>query len=100
MFSAIPAMTRCGHDQGGFRVVLPGTFGEAATVTKNKVPPFRIHKGTGQAYVTLDGRRSYLGRADSPEVKQRYDRVINEWLAGGRRDRSQSTGRKPGDTGD
>jgi len=55
-------------------------------VTKNKVPPFRVHKATGQSYVNLDGRRVYLGRADTPEAKQRYARALAEWTVnGGRR---------------
>jgi len=54
-------------------------------VTKKtpNVPPFRIHKCTGQAYVNLNGRRVYLGRADTPEAKQRYSREIAEWTANG-----------------
>ena len=40
--------------------------------------PFRLHKGTGQAYVQLNGRRHYLGR-HGPEAKERYDRLIGEW---------------------
>ena len=52
----------------------------------NVVPPFRVHKGTGQGYVNLDGRRVYLGRADLPEAKQRYARAVAESGAnGGRR---------------
>jgi len=34
-------------------------------IVKHEVPPFRVHKATGQAYVSLDGRRVYLGRADA-----------------------------------
>lgn len=57
-------------------------------MTKSKnptVPPFRRHKASGRAYVNLDGRRHYLGRYDAPEARERYDRLISEWLAGGRR---------------
>ena len=50
------------------------------------VPPFRVHKATGQGYVNLDGHRVYLGRADTPEAKRKYAREIVEWTAnGGRR---------------
>jgi len=52
-------------------------------VKPNVVPPFRVHKATGQGYVNLDGRRVYLGRADTPEAKQRYARALAEWLSGG-----------------
>ena len=55
-------------------------------VKPNVVPPFRVHKGTGQGYVNLDGRRVYLGRADLPEARQRYARAVAEAGAnGGRR---------------
>lgn len=53
----------------------------------NDVPPFRKHKGTGQGYVLLDGRRHYLGPFGTPEARQRYDRLVAEWLAGGRQTR-------------
>ncbi len=52
---------------------------------KADVPPFRIHKATGQGYVVMDGCRTYLGRADKPDAKARYDRLVAEWLAAGRR---------------
>jgi len=55
-------------------------------VKPDVVPPFRVHKATGQGYVNLDGRRVYLGRADMPEAKRKYAREIVEWTAnGGRR---------------
>lgn len=53
---------------------------------KPDVPKLRTH-ATGQAFVNLNGRSIYLGRSDAPEAKQRYDRAIAEWLAGGRRSR-------------
>lgn len=49
-----------------------------------KIPSFRLHRGSGQAVVTLDGKDHYLGRHDSPESRIRYDRLIAEWLAAGR----------------
>jgi len=70
-----------------FGVVLPRIL-EVAIVKKTNhsdVPPFRVHKATRQGYVRLDGRRHYLGRHDLPETKARYDRLIAEWLASGRR---------------
>ena len=48
------------------------------------VPPFRVHKATGQAYVTLEGRRVYLGRHDAADALERYTRTIEEWKANGR----------------
>ena len=49
-----------------------------------KLPKFRIHKATGQAYVELPGKRFYLGRHDSPGAQQRYHALVAEWLANGR----------------
>ena len=51
---------------------------------RKKVPSFRHHKASSQGFVELNGRRIYLGRYDLPETRQRYDRTIAEWLAGGR----------------
>src|SRR5689334_1835211 len=53
--------------------------------TKNDIPTYRRHRASGQAVVTLNGVDRYLGRWNSPESKSEYDRVINEWLALGRR---------------
>ena len=49
-----------------------------------KTPKYRLHKGSGQALVQLDGRRFYLGRHGSPESLERYHRLVAEWLASGR----------------
>ncbi len=51
---------------------------------KASQPSLCVHKGTGQAYVTLAGKRVYLGRADAPDVQAKYDRAVGEWLAAGR----------------
>ena len=50
-----------------------------------KVPSYRHHKPSGLAVVTLDGRDHYLGKHGSPESRARYDRLIAEYLASGRR---------------
>lgn len=49
-----------------------------------KVPSYRLHSASGNAVVTLGGRDHYLGRHGSPESRAKYDRLIAEWLAGGR----------------
>ena len=49
-----------------------------------RVPSYRRHKPSGQAIVTLDGRDFYLGAWRSKRSKTEYDRLIGEWLAGGR----------------
>lgn len=48
------------------------------------VPKYRRHKASGQAVVTLSGRDFYLGRYGSKASRVEYDRLIAEWLAGGR----------------
>jgi len=46
---------------------------------------YRLHKPSGQAVVTIDGRDHYLGRWNTPQSRAEYDRLIAEWLAHGRR---------------
>ena len=48
------------------------------------IPKYGHHKATGRARVTLNGREIYLGKWGTPESRQRYERVIAEWLANGR----------------
>lgn len=50
-----------------------------------KVPSYRFHKNSRQSIVTLDGQAFYLGTFQSEESKREYDRLIQEWLVGGRR---------------
>lgn len=54
--------------------------------THSRRPPsYRLHKGSGQAVVTLDGRNVYLGVHGTPASREAYDRVVSEWLANGRK---------------
>jgi integrase len=46
--------------------------------TTVSVPKYRHHKGTGQAFVQIKGRRLYLGKWDSPTSKERYARFVAE----------------------
>jgi len=48
------------------------------------VPSHRRHKPTGQAVVTLSGKDYYLGRWNTKASRAEYDRLIGEWLVGGR----------------
>jgi integrase len=48
-----------------------------------KIAAYRLHKPTGQAVVRLDGRDRYLGKHDTPESREKYRRVVAEWLATG-----------------
>jgi integrase len=52
---------------------------------KQAVPKYRKHKASGQAVVTLGGKDHYLGPHGSKTSIAEYDRLIGEWLAGGRR---------------
>ena len=53
------------------------------TKPPQRLPKFRVHKATGQAYVELSGQRFYLGYHDRPQAKQRYHAKLAEWLAAG-----------------
>ncbi len=44
-------------------------------------PKYRLHQGSGQALVQIDGRRIYLGKHNSVESHEKYHRLIAEWLA-------------------
>jgi hypothetical protein len=50
-----------------------------------RIPRYRLHKRSGQAIVTLNGRDHYLGPHGSQTSKAEYDRLIAEWLVSGRR---------------
>jgi hypothetical protein len=48
-------------------------------MSNEKVPQYCPHKGSGQAYVKIDGRRIHLGPHDSTESKRRYSEEIDRW---------------------
>ena len=48
------------------------------------VPKYRKHRASGQAVVTLSGVDHYLGPHGTKTSKVEYDRLIGEWLVGGR----------------
>ena len=48
------------------------------SATTVSVPKYRHHKGSGQAFVQVNGRRHYLGKWDSPTSKERYAAFIAE----------------------
>jgi integrase len=52
---------------------------------RTRTPSYRLHRPTGLAVVTLNGRDHYLGRHGTRESKAEYDRLIAEWLLRGRR---------------
>lgn len=46
---------------------------------KRRVPGYRFHKPSGQAYVRINGKVIYLGAYDTPESHSRYDAIIGDW---------------------
>ncbi|HZZ80754.1 MAG TPA: hypothetical protein VFE62_19785 [Gemmataceae bacterium] len=48
------------------------------------IPKYRRHKASGQAVVTIAGRDHYLGPHGGKTSVREYDRLVGEWLAGGR----------------
>ncbi len=52
--------------------------------TKFRVPGYCVHTARNQAYVRLNGEIIYLGAPGSPESREKYDRLIAEWMASGR----------------
>ena len=47
------------------------------------LPAYRFYKRTGQAVVTLNGHDFYLGPHGSTASKEKYNRLIAEWVEGG-----------------
>ena len=58
-----------------------------------RTPTYRLHKPTGQAVVTLNGRDLYLGKHGTLESRSEYDRLLAEWLGSGRRSQSKPSQR-------
>lgn len=50
----------------------------------SNVPKYGFHKASGQARVLLRGHEVYLGPHGSAESREKYDRLIAEFLAAGR----------------
>ena len=48
-----------------------------------RTPKYRLHRGSGQAVVQIDGRRLYLGKHGSEESKERYRRILGKHLTSG-----------------
>ena len=51
---------------------------------KSRTPKLCRHSD-GRAFVKIDGRQIMLGKFGEPAAQERYDRVVAEWLANGRR---------------
>jgi hypothetical protein len=52
--------------------------------SNNHLPKYRKHRASGQAVVMLNGRDFYLGPHVTKASKLECDRLMDEWLAGGR----------------
>jgi hypothetical protein len=52
-------------------------------MSRHRLPSFRLHKASGQAVVTLQGKDTYLGVYGSAESKARYSRLLATWLERG-----------------
>jgi hypothetical protein len=51
----------------------------------NQVPSYRRHKQSGQGIVTLSGKDHLLGTYGTKASRAKYDQLIGEWIANGRR---------------
>ena len=51
-----------------------------------KNPSYRLHKPSGQAVVTLDGKDHYCGEFGTEASKAKYDAFIVRWIEAGRRE--------------
>jgi hypothetical protein len=51
-----------------------------------RIPKHRFHQGSGQALVQINGCRVYLGKHGSEESKEKYQRLVVEWLSNGHGD--------------
>lgn len=45
---------------------------------KSTIPSYRKHKASGQAYVRINGQNIYLGKHNSSESKEQYQRLLAE----------------------
>jgi integrase len=60
-----------------------------------KTPTLRLHKPSGRAVVTLDGRDHYLGDYGSTAAQDAYDRLVGAWMQRGRTLSSRERGGEP-----
>lgn len=61
-----------------------------------RLPKYRHHKGSGQAFVQVKEQRHYLGKYNSEESRERYRRFVAELVASHTAGRTISSGR-PGE---
>jgi integrase len=58
--------------------------------SSRRVPSYRHYKPKNLGVVRIDGKDNYLGKYNSPESWEKYDRQIAEWLANGRQLKSSA----------
>ncbi|MEQ9411564.1 MAG: hypothetical protein RIK87_27875 [Fuerstiella sp.] len=44
-------------------------------------PVYGLHKATGQARTTFNGKRIYLGPHGTPQSRQKFDEILAKWEA-------------------
>jgi hypothetical protein len=54
------------------------------SVSEPRDPKYRHYKPKNLGVVRINGHDEYLGRYNSPESRERYHRLIAEWIANGR----------------
>ncbi len=52
---------------------------------RTRTPSYRLHRPTGQAVFQIDVQDCYLGKYGTDSSREKYDRIISERLANGRR---------------
>ena len=55
-----------------------------------RTPKYRLHKGSSQALVQINGERIYLGKYGTGASKEKYRRLVAEFLAGGQKPKADS----------
>jgi integrase len=64
-----------------------------------RVPSYRLHKATGQAFVQVKSRRFYLGRHGTEDSQERYRRFVAELMASPSTDAALRSGASCGGPG-
>ena len=57
-----------------------------------RTPKYRLHKASGQALVQINRERTYLGKYGTEKSKEKYRRIVAEWLAAGAKRSANSAG--------
>jgi integrase len=58
----------------------------------SRAPGYCLHKATGLAYSTIDGREVYWGPFDDPASRRKYHAAITEWMQQRPEEQAQRTG--------